>query len=129
MVKRIAIAVASICGLLFIGIIVLFTIAVITSEGSTACTLPSGRTIAASAGLYVSLETSKDTATIRTLRHTVVVAPTKIIIDGQLLDTIPADTQSVHMRLGWTDYQVVADGVAVGVPTVSTAAQAMPSVR
>ena len=65
MIKRVAISVASICGLLFIGIVVFFTIAVITSEGSVGCTLPSGRTITASGHLYISSENTRDTATTR----------------------------------------------------------------
>jgi hypothetical protein len=86
-----------------------------------------GSSIAASARLYVSLETGKDTATIRTLQHTIVVAPTKIMVDGQLLGTIPADVENVHMRVGWTNCEVVADGVVIGGPTYSTAGQKMQS--
>lgn len=129
MVKRIAIAVASICGLLFIGIVVLFTLAVLMAEGSASCTLETGRDISASAHLFVSVESTKDTATVRTVQHTIVVAPTKITVDGKQLDTIPPDTKNVQMRVGWTGFEIVADGVTIGVPTVSTAAQSMSAVR
>ena len=129
MVKRIAITVASILGLLFVGLVVFFTIAVVTSEGSAACTLPSGRSIAASARLYISLEGGKDTATIRTFPHTIVVAPTRITVDGQLFGTIPADAENVRIRVGWTEYEVVADGAVVGKAQTATAGKGTRRLR
>jgi hypothetical protein len=129
MLKRVSIAAASICGLLFIGMVVLFGIVVVTSQGSAVSILSTGRIIAASANAYVSIESGSDTATIRTLQHEVVVAPTKITVDGQVFGTIPADAERVDFEASWTDFNVLADGVVVGMPTVSTAAQAMSAVR
>jgi hypothetical protein len=114
MLKRIAIATISIVGLLFAGALVLVVLAAITSDSGAGCTLATGRSISASAHLVVGLESGVDTATIRTLRHTIVVAPKKVTVDGKVLGVIARDVKNVSVRVGWTNVEVLADGEAVG---------------
>ena len=115
MFKRIAIAVAAVFGLLVVSFISLCVVASFYAQASTSCQLPSGRRIVCTAtGVYLSLETQKDSATIRTLGHTVSILPAQLQVDGRRLANIPVSTQSVNVNINGGEVTFIADGQPVG---------------
>ena len=122
MIKHIAIAIGSTFALLLAGIVVFLLVGGITQKGSAGCTLPTGRSISASAHFCVSLESSKDTSTIRTLRHEIVIAPTSLTVDGHVVGPIPSTAKNVDVDVDWNGIKVFADGQRIGEPPVATAA-------
>ena len=115
MIKRLAICVAAVfCTLLFV-FVGLVLVASFCAQGGASCQLASGRQISCTAtGIYVSLETHKDTAIVRTLRHTVSVLPTQLQVDGRRVVAIPASTKSVEIKVEGCSVTLIADGETVG---------------
>jgi len=129
MVKRISILVGSAIALLFVGISVFLLIGGVTQKGSVGCTLPTGREISASAHFCVGLESTNDTATIRTLRHMIVIAPTSLTVDGRFVGSISAAAKNVDVHVDWSGIRAFADGEPIGERAVETAANPLPVSR
>src|SRR5690348_15563661 len=129
MVKRISITIGSALALLLAGLLVLFFIVGVTSTSSAGCTLPTGRAISATGHCYLGVETNQDTATIRTLWHTIVVEPTKVTIDGQVAGPISPAANSVDVHIDWRTIKVLADGELVNGRPTATASRAEPNRR
>ncbi len=97
--------------------------AVVTGNASVAGTLGSGRLISAGGHTpCIGLETTNNSAIIRTLRHKVDVMSTVVTVDGKFRGSIPASAKSVAVRFEWSGIDVLADGVLVDPTPVSTAA-------
>src|SRR5262245_48347558 len=95
-------------------LLVAFILVLTFAEGSTTCTLPSGRSIKVVANnLYLAVSTSKDTATIDTVGHQVVIAPKAVQVDGVNIATIDPATRSVEVAVRWGEVTVVGDGETV----------------
>ena len=129
MVKRIAIAIGYIFALLFVGILMLILVVGTLSEGSATCTLKSGRAVIASAHLFIGVESSKDTATVRTARHTIIISPTSATVDGRPVGQFSSDAKEVNVRVTWTEIQILVDGKLIGGQGAAIASKALPTVR
>jgi hypothetical protein len=115
MVKRILVCIAAVFSLLFFAFLSLCLWASFHAPQSTSCQLASGRQIECTAiGIYISLETHKDSAVIRTLSRTVAVNPTSLQVDGRNVATIPAATKSVDVNIDGGEVTFVADGQSIG---------------
>jgi hypothetical protein len=79
--------------------------------------------------LCIGLETSNNSATIRTLTHTVIVAPTSVTVDGRQMGLIPASTTSVAVQFEWSGIQLFADGQPLDANAISTAAVRLSNAR
>ena len=117
MVKRILVCTAAVFSLLFFAFLSLCLWASFYVPQSTSCQLASGRQIVCTAtGIYIALETQQDSATIRTLSHTVVIGPTKLQVDGRHVASIPPSTKLVNVAIENGEVQFVADDVRIGAP-------------
>ncbi|MEO7404295.1 MAG: hypothetical protein ABIU95_11560 [Burkholderiales bacterium] len=129
MVKRVAITIGSVLGLLLVSAIVLILVVGTITEGSAGCSLQTGRAISASAHCFIGVESSKDTATIRTVRHTIIVAPTNVRVDGKVVGQISSATKAVNVRVTWTDIEILADGQPIGGQRAAMASKALSATR
>lgn len=93
-----------------------FTLQLLASgfESSVGGTLQSGRSVSASSdSWYLTCENSPDTATIKTARRTIVVAPDKVIIDGKLVAPLDIAATEVEVKVKDGQIELVADGTSV----------------
>jgi len=83
---------------LFAGIYVVMTAKVSVSSVST---LKTGRTVTAESDDWsgISVADSFDSATIETNHYTIVVAPTKLIVDNRVVARIDEDVKRVAVRM------------------------------
>lgn len=80
-------------------------------------TLANGRSVFGSARtMFISMETSGDVATIRTWGHTIVVEPTRVIVDGLPPRPIPAQAKEVMINVDGGRVNVVVEGEPVDSP-------------
>jgi len=108
MIRRLLISLFS---LLLIGLLFVIVSMVLFGESSAAGTLASGRSVSATgSGWYLSLNTTTDTATIRSPGRTIVVAPTTLQIDGKPVASIAATAKSVSVRIEGSEVAFTADG-------------------
>ena len=112
MIKRIAVIVGCVLSLLFVAAIAFVIVSVtMFPQGSAGATLSTGRSISASANhWYLMMENSADSATIRTAGRTIVVEPTRVLVDGRFVAPIAAAAKAIEVKI--TDGQVafIADG-------------------
>jgi hypothetical protein len=100
-------------GLLLIGATLLFG-----GSASTNCTLESGRTITTSSdSWYLSCEFDKDTATIRTAGHAIVVAPQQLRVDGATIASIDGAAKTVTVTIEDGAIEFVAEQRSVATWT------------
>jgi hypothetical protein len=115
MAKRILIGIGVLLSavvFLFVGIVAA-TLIWGTSTGVGA-TLPSGRSVTASTkSWFVGLETSGNTAIVRTSRRTVLIEPTKVVVDGRLFGSIPAGARAINVDMNSDEIVITADGAAI----------------
>ncbi len=79
--------------------------------GSAAGSLANGRIVETySDSLFLSSRFSTDTATIRTAGKTIVVEPTRLIVDGELIANIDKEVSKVEVRVERGVVTFVADG-------------------
>jgi hypothetical protein len=118
MIRRIAVVIGILLGMLIFGAVVLVSVGIFFFSSSSCGasipggpTLPAGRSISANAdSLFIGLETSKDSATIRTTWRTVLVEPTRISIDGHFIAAIPATAKDIVVQVHSGDIVLTADG-------------------
>jgi len=121
MVQRIALGIALVIGLLlFCAVCLVIVSATMFSHSSVGgslpagATLPTGRSISASADSWnIGLETSGDSATIRTAGRTILVAPTRVFVDGRFVAPIAAAAKAIEVKVNDGQVDVIADGIAV----------------
>jgi len=102
----------SCCGLVLL--LLLFVAWTLNSGMSSGGTLSSGRMVTASSTSWrLSTRNSQDTATIETAGHTIVVAPTTLLVDGNKVGTIDAGVKSVSVKVTGGKITFVADGKIV----------------
>ena len=115
MARRILLGAAIVAAIvLFVlaGLVVL--VALFGTSASVGATLPSGRTVNASAkSIFVGIETSGSTAIVRTWSREVEIAPAKFTIDGQFSGALPAGAKAVNVKFEGDDVSITADGVPV----------------
>ena len=84
------------------------------SGGSAGGTLQSGRSVMTqSDSIYLSSQFSKDTATIRSGRRTIVVRPASLIVDGVTVASIDPAVADVRVTVANGNVTFVADGQQV----------------
>lgn len=84
------------------------------SGGSAGGTLSSGRTVLAySDSIYITTQFSPDTATIQTAGKTIVIGPTKILIDEKEAATIKETAKLVQVTIKKGTVTILADGQPV----------------
>jgi hypothetical protein len=84
-------------------------------QSSCGATLANGRTINASADCcYIGVESTPDTATIRTFRKTVWVSPTELRVNDCTVEIIPANTKSLDVIIRDGEVSFIADGKPLG---------------
>jgi hypothetical protein len=115
MIKRVLICAAAGFSLLLIAFLCLTLWASFYAEHSTSCQLASGRQVTCAAtGIYIEMDTHKDTAVFRTMSRTVTIAPTMLQVDGRTVVTIPTTTKKVDVQIHGGEVTFVADGKSVG---------------
>jgi hypothetical protein len=113
--KRLFIGVAAVFSVLLFAFMSLMLWASFYAENSTSCQLAGGRHVACTAtGIYISMETQKDSAIFRTLSRTVAIYPTSLQVDGRNVATIPATTKRVDVNIDGREVTFIADGQTVG---------------
>lgn len=91
-------------------------LALFGTSASVGGTLPSGRSVTASAkSILVSFESSGNTAIVRTWGREVTIAPAQFTIDGQYSGPLPATAKAVVVKFEGDDVSITADGVPVKV--------------
>jgi hypothetical protein len=96
---------------LLVALVTLVVIGVQFATSTSGGTLDTGRTVMTSArSWYIGTEFQSDTATIRTAGHTIVVAPTELLVDGKSLTVIDRKISSVEVTVGKREISFVADG-------------------
>jgi hypothetical protein len=114
MIKKIAIGVVCIAFVLFVALFGVVLFILMSTSTSTGATLASGRSVNASVdSFFIAMETNNNTATVRTIRHTVVVTPTNLQVDGRLIATIAPSTQSVDVAINDGEVTFIADGQTI----------------
>jgi hypothetical protein len=115
MARRILLGVVILFAALIFLIFILFVaLAVWSTSIASGVTLPNGLAVNASArSIYLGIETSGNTATIRTMRAKVVVEPTKFTIDDQFIGPIPPGAKAVDVNIDGSKVNITADGVPV----------------
>ena len=104
--------VAAIVIFLLTGLIVL--VALFGTSASVGATLPSGRSVNASAkSIFIGIERSGSTAIVRTWSREVEIAPAKFTIDGQFSGPLPAGAKAIDVKFEGDDVNITADGVPV----------------
>lgn len=97
-------------GLTVVGLVGMATLA----GGSAGGTLSTGRRVMAySDSIYVSSTFSKDTVTIKTGGKTIVVQPTRLIVDGANVASLDEKTAAVQVWVNRGTITLVADGQPV----------------
>ena len=82
--------------------------------GGCGGTLMTGRTVGANSDAWSCSATyGRDTATITTAGHTIVVAPTQLLVDGGHYGAIDESVKSVIVTVRDGDISFVADGQPV----------------
>jgi hypothetical protein len=115
MLKRICICFAALFAFVLFTFLGLCLYASFYGQGTTSCQLASGRQIVATAtGVYIGLETRKDTAIIRTLGSKVSILPTSLQVDDRQVAAIPATTKVVHVFIKRGEVTFIADEKTVG---------------
>ncbi len=91
-----------------------FLTAVMLAGGSAGATLATGRSVFAhSDSLSLSSRFSSDTATIETAGRTIVVKPTRLMVDGTTVATINENVSNVEIRIKRGVITFLADGQPV----------------
>lgn len=104
---------------LFAALISIFFILFITliffgTSTATSVALANGRVVSVSVrSIYHGIETSGNTATVRTMRAKVVIEPTKFTIDDQFSGAIPPGAKQVDVTIDGREVNITADGVPV----------------
>jgi hypothetical protein len=99
---------------LLVGLAILVAITIMYPGGSCGGTLASGRSVGAnSEGWFIRASNTRDTATITTPGHKIVVAPTELIVDGGHYAAIDESVKSVLVTVRKGGISFVADGKAV----------------
>jgi len=115
MARRILLGAAIVAAIvLFVlaGLVVL--VALFGTSASVGGTLPSGRSVTASAkSFFISFESSGNTAIVRTWGREVAIAPAQFTIDGQYTGPLPAGAKAVEVKFQGDDVSITADGVPV----------------
>jgi hypothetical protein len=82
---------------------------------SAGCTLQSGRSVnVESTGLYLSMESSRDTAVINAKGRRIVVAPTLVKVDGRTVANMEAGVKDVRVTVARREVSIVGDGQTIG---------------
>jgi uncharacterized Zn-binding protein involved in type VI secretion len=68
------------------------------------------RTVIADVDGPASIQGEGDTATIRAGHRTILVEPTRVLVDGTPVATVPADAKEVHVQLAQGDTTITVDG-------------------
>ena len=82
---------------------------------SSMSTLPSGRTVTVQSEGWggINVQDSADTTTLSLGRHTIVVAPSQIIVDGRTLAPIEGGVKSVSIHAHNGEINFAADGAEI----------------
>jgi hypothetical protein len=111
MLRRVLKVVGVAFACLLVALVTLVVVSMQFATSSAGGTLDTGRVVMASAkSWYISAEYQRDTATIRTAGHTIVVAPTELLVDGKSLTAIDRKISSVEVTVGEREISFVADG-------------------
>lgn len=103
---------AAIMIFLVTGLVVL--VALFGTSASVGGTLPSGRSVTASAkSIFVGFESSGNTAIVSTWGRKVEIAPAQFTVDGQYSGPLPAGAKAVDVKFQGDDVSITADGVPV----------------
>ncbi len=95
---------------LFAGLLLLVGVVITFAQASAGCTLMTGRSISATSnGWSLSLESTKDTTTIRTSGRKIVVAPNFVQIDGQRVANIDPAIKLIDVRVARGGVTVIGD--------------------
>jgi hypothetical protein len=87
----------------------------VPTSGSVGCSLKSGRSIEAfSDAGTLTLDSSPDSAVIRTAGHRIELDPTELKVDGHVCALIEESVKSVIVRVEGNRIHFTADGKAVG---------------
>jgi hypothetical protein len=87
-------------------------------ESSAGGTLQSGRSVSATSdSWYLVCNNSPDTATIKTAGKTIVVAPSKVLVDGHAIAPLDVAVRSVEVKVKRGKVVLVADGNPVTTVT------------
>lgn len=115
MARKILLGVAVLAAIvifLLAGLVVLITL--FGTSVSVGGTLPNGRSVTASAKSFsIGMETSGNTAIVRTWSREVEIAPAQFTIDGQYSGPLPSGAKAVEVRIEGDDVSITADGVPV----------------
>jgi hypothetical protein len=113
--KKIAVWTALTLGLLLTIAIVLVVVALVfLTHSFVGGTLANGRAITAKAdSCYLGLETSGNTAIVRTFRRTIEVTPMLLKVDGLPAGAIPANAKSVNISIERGEVVCLADGKTI----------------
>jgi hypothetical protein len=115
MFKRSFKIVAAVFICLLVGLVILVAVTIRASGGGgSGGTLATGRAVGTNSdGWSTSATYGRDTATITTAGHTIVVAPTKLVVDGNAVATIDEGVKAVTVTVRRGEVSFVADGRAV----------------
>lgn len=118
MARKILLGVAILVAILIFLFVCLIAFAVVFGTSiSVGGTLPSGRSITASAKSFtIGIETSGNTAIVRTWGRKVEIAPAKFTIDDQFSGPLPPGAKSVNVHIDGEKVNITADGVPVTKP-------------
>lgn len=115
MVRRILLGVFILFVALILMVFILFvTLIIFSTSTASGVTLANGLAVNVSVrSIYLGVETSGNTAIIRTMRSKVVVEPTKFTIDDQFSGQIPPGAKRVDVNIDGNNVKITADGVPV----------------
>ncbi len=83
-----------------------------TYTATSSVAMANGRVVSVSVrSIYHGIETSGNTATVRTMRAKVVIEPTKFTIDDQFSGAIPPAAKTVDVNIDGSKVNISADGV------------------
>lgn len=117
MARRILLGAAIVAAIvIFVLAVLVVLVALYGTSASVGGTLPSGRSVTASAkSFFISFEASGNTAIMRTWGREVTIAPAQFTIDGQYTGPLPAGAKAVEVKFEGDEVRIIADGLPVKV--------------